>query len=99
MRRRTSSARLKTSNPATRADPEVAGRKQERIRMVVDFPAPLGPRNPTISPRPTLNVRPRTAVWPLYRLTRLLTSMIGLSPMGVAPTLDGTGWWSHETLD
>ena len=28
--------------------------KQERMRMVVDFPAPLGPRKPTIWPGATL---------------------------------------------
>ena len=28
---------------------------------VVDFPAPLGPRNPKISPRPTEKSMPRTA--------------------------------------
>lgn len=30
-----------------RADPEVAGMSPQRIRRVVLFPAPLGPRNPT----------------------------------------------------
>ena len=35
--------------------------KQARIRMVVDFPAPLGPRNPTIWPGDTLNDTSRIA--------------------------------------
>ena len=39
-----------------------AGMKQERIRMVVDLPAPLGPRNPTISPGATENETSRIAV-------------------------------------
>jgi hypothetical protein len=36
--------------------------KQERMRIVVDFPAPFGPRNPTISPGVTLNDTSRIAV-------------------------------------
>jgi hypothetical protein len=32
------------------AVPEVDGMKPVRMRIVVDFPAPLGPRKPTISP-------------------------------------------------
>ena len=64
MRRRTSSAWWNTSNPATRAVPLVAGMKLDRIRMVVDLPAPFGPRKPTTSPRPTENVSPFTAVRP-----------------------------------
>ena len=54
MRRRTSSDWLNTSKPATRAVPPLAGMKHERIFIVVDFPAPLGPRNPTILPFSTL---------------------------------------------
>ena len=41
---------LQNSNPATFAVPDVGGRKQVRIRIVVVFPAPLGPRKPTICP-------------------------------------------------
>src|SRR5436309_15123874 len=76
MRRRTSSDCLNTSSPATRAVPEVAGMKQERMRMVVLLPAPLGPSKPAISPRPTLNERSDTAVRPGYRLVNLATSII-----------------------
>jgi len=36
--------------------------KQARMRIVVDFPAPLGPRKPTISPGATLNDTSRIAV-------------------------------------
>src|SRR5579863_5124721 len=39
-----------TSKPATVAVPEVGPINPQRIRIVVDFPAPLGPRNPKISP-------------------------------------------------
>ena len=62
MRRRTSSDSLNTSNPATRAVPVEAGMKHERIRMVVDLPAPFGPRKPMICPGSTLNDTSRIAV-------------------------------------
>ena len=39
-----------TSKPATLAVPSVGGRKHVRMRMVVVFPAPFGPRKPTIWP-------------------------------------------------
>ena len=38
-----------------RAVPPLAGMKHDRIFIVVDFPAPLGPRKPTIRPFSTLN--------------------------------------------
>src|SRR5215469_11547566 len=39
-----------TSKPATLAPPSDGGRKQVRMRMVVVFPATLGPRKPPICP-------------------------------------------------
>ncbi len=62
-----------TSNPATRALPPEAGMKQERIFMVVDFPAPLGPRKPTICPLSTVKETSDTAVIGPYRLVRWST--------------------------
>src|SRR5438046_9954504 len=59
--------------------------KQDRIRMVVDLPAPLGPRNPTISPGATENETSRMAVMGPYNLVRPRTSII---PDG--PTADYT---------
>src|ERR1039457_4889239 len=50
MFRRTSSGCFPTSNPLTDACPEVGVNSPHSIRMVVDFPAPLGPRKPKISP-------------------------------------------------
>jgi hypothetical protein len=49
------------SCPAIDALPEVGARKPVSIFIVVDLPAPLGPRNPSTSPRLTLNVMPSTA--------------------------------------
>ena len=62
MRRRTSIDSRNTSKPATRAEPSEAGMKQARTRIVVDLPAPLGPRKPTISPGATVNETSRMAV-------------------------------------
>ena len=61
MRRRTSMDSFSTSWPATRARPLEAGMKHARMRMVVDLPAPLGPRKPTIWPGATLNDTSRMA--------------------------------------
>jgi hypothetical protein len=43
------------SYPATVALPDVGESSPHSIRMVVDFPAPLGPKNPNTSPRRTEN--------------------------------------------
>src|ERR1035438_3995150 len=50
-----------TSKPATEALPAEGGRKQVRTRIVVVFPAPLGPRKPTIWPFSTSNEMSSTA--------------------------------------
>ena len=39
--------------PKTSAEPDVGSIKPVIIRIVVDFPAPLGPRKPNTSPLPT----------------------------------------------
>ncbi|GMA41895.1 hypothetical protein GCM10025883_39400 [Mobilicoccus caccae] len=40
--------------PSTNAVPESASANPRRILMVVDLPAPLGPRNPTMLPAGTV---------------------------------------------
>ncbi len=50
------------SYPATTADPAVGAASVHSILMVVVLPAPLGPRNPKISPGSTSNEIPSTAV-------------------------------------
>src|SRR6185312_5481684 len=45
------------------------------MRMSVDFPAPLGPRRPSVSPRSTLNEMPFTAVKSPKRLVISRTSI------------------------
>src|SRR5439155_18207764 len=77
MRRRTSVDCSKTSKPSTRTVPEVAGMKPVMIRMVVVFPAPLGPRKPRICPSAAVNETSRIAARSPYRLLRFATSIIG----------------------
>src|SRR6185436_4803617 len=50
------------SNPATRPVPLVGGRIPASMRIVVDLPAPFGPRNPKICPSRTRKVMWSTAV-------------------------------------
>src|SRR6185503_1657690 len=75
-RRRTSMDFSRTSKPASFAEPLVGAMKHVRMRIVVDLPAPLGPRNPTICPFATVNERSSTATTPGYVLVRLLTSIM-----------------------
>ncbi len=51
-----------TSWPQTRTVPEVGARKPVIIFIVVDLPAPLGPRNPSTSPGATWKEMSSTAV-------------------------------------
>src|SRR5512140_672987 len=50
------------SRSSTRIVPELGSRTPRIMLMVVVFPAPLGPRRPTISFRPTSNEMPSTAI-------------------------------------
>ena len=49
--------------------PEVGGMKPVTMRIVVDLPAPFGPRKPSTSPRSTENDRSFTAIFGRYGLT------------------------------
>src|SRR5688572_4389613 len=51
----------KTSQPATRASPEVGASSPVSILMVVVLPAPFGPRKPNTSPRRTAKLTWSTA--------------------------------------
>src|ERR1041385_7087360 len=66
------------SKPARRALPDVGGKSVDSILIVVLLPAPLGPRNPKISPPPTSKEIPSTAVSSPNFLTRLSTWMIAV---------------------
>src|SRR5437764_3778636 len=65
-----------TSYPATFAVPLVGGKKQVKTRMVVVFPAPFGPRKPTICPFSTSKEMLSTATLRAYRLVRPSTLII-----------------------
>src|SRR5439155_26785798 len=64
-----------TSMPATRAMPAVGVSNVQSMEMVVDLPAPLGPRNPKISPPWTSRSIPATATRSPYFLIRPLASI------------------------
>jgi hypothetical protein len=57
-------------------EPPLGAAKPMIIRIVVDLPAPLGPRNPVTCPAETVNDRSSTTVRGPYRLVRFLTSML-----------------------
>src|ERR1700722_1609063 len=77
MLRRTASRSAVTSWPATRADPDVGRASVHSILIVVDLPAPLGPRNPKVSPTGTSKSIPRTASISPYFLVRPATLIGG----------------------
>src|SRR5580704_14423138 len=69
-----------TSKPPTVALPEVGSSNPHSIRMVVDLPAPFGPRNPNISPRRTSRFTRSTATKLPKRFTRsrISTALSGM---------------------
>src|SRR6056297_2703198 len=70
------SGSFRMSLPQTRAVPPEGARKPVIIFIVVDFPAPFGPRKPSTSPFATEKVMPRTAWIGPNDLARLSTSII-----------------------
>src|SRR5512134_1564007 len=84
----TSTGLSKTSKPLTLAEPEVGEMKQVRIRMVVDLPAPFGPRKPTTSPRFTSKLTfssARTAPNRLLSVVAEIITSVAIRP----PKLEG----------
>src|ERR1700751_2389542 len=79
MFRRTVSRSCTTSWPATLADPDVGFARVHRILMVVDLPAPFGPRKPKVSPVDTPKSMPRTASISPYLLVSALTEIAGVT--------------------
>ena len=74
----TATGSVATSWPLTRTAPLVGSRKPVIIFMVVDLPAPLGPRKPNTSPRRTEKETLRTAWMGPKRLSKASTSMAGV---------------------
>src|SRR5690242_20037548 len=83
--------------PFTSTVPEVGASRPTIMRIVVDFPAPLGPRKPVTSPGRTVKVRSETAVTDPYRLVSSFISIMAISlPPGAAgvskaPSRSGVG--------
>src|SRR5438094_4877688 len=64
------------SCPHTVTPPELGGMKPVIMRMVVDLPAPFGPRKPSTSPLPTSKETPSTASFAPKDLLRFSTLII-----------------------
>src|SRR5690606_2586150 len=103
MLRRTSSRSRTTSCPATRARPPVGLSSVHSMLIVVDLPAPFGPRNPKISPGRTGNSSPRTASPSPKVVLRPSTSTagppsgMGLPPVGAYAPSPARGGRRRET--
>jgi hypothetical protein len=77
----------KAGPPSTRAWPALGRSRPRTIRIEVDLPAPLGPRNPVTLPGWTTNERSSTARVGPYRLVSPCSSI-----MRVAPSMCVLGW-------
>src|SRR5262245_36100095 len=75
--------------PRTVAPPDVAGVSPTMTRMVVDFPAPFGPRNPVTRPGWAVKETLSTARRPPYVLVSAVTSIM-------ATTLSSGGGLPHR---
>src|SRR6266581_5696937 len=78
------------------ARPEVGLARPSSSRMVVDFPAPFGPRNPVMRPGASSKDRSLTAVTVPYRLVSAWTAMVlmAVPPEGVVHVVR----WMLSTL-
>src|ERR1035437_6942431 len=85
------SAWVRTSNPATVPAPPVGAKIPVSMRIVVDLPAPFGPRKPKISPFCTSKLTRFTAVKLPKRFSRFFTTtafslllafMVSVLPLG-----------------
>src|SRR5437660_12286140 len=77
------------------ARPEVGAARPSSSRMVVDFPAPFGPRNPVIRPGASSKDRSLTALTVPYRLVSASTAMV---LMAVPPEVVNVVRWTRPTL-
>ena len=66
------------------------------IRTVVDLPAPLGPRNPKISPRRTSRSTPRTASTVASTPVNVLARATALIALGSSADMPGSGSSGRE---
>ena len=76
------------ARPLTVTEPLVGSSSPRIIRIVVDFPAPFGPRKPVTVPGRTVNVRSVTAVVGPYRLVSSWISIMTTTvPNGRLPVI------------
>src|SRR5208282_3234302 len=86
MMRLIDSAWVSTSKPPTFPLPAVGNRRPQSIRMVVDLPAPFGPRKPNISPFFTCMLMLSTATKaPKVRLRSLTSTAHSVADMVCLP--------------
>ena len=87
-------------SPSTLAVPLVGAIRPRSIRIVVDFPEPFGPRNPTTPPRSMSTVRSVTAAWSPNLFPMPVISMAGsVVCTGVLPSrISDTMGDVHEQL-
>ena len=77
--------RRRIGRPLTSAAPAVGRSRPRIIRIVVDLPAPLGPRKPVTTPGRIVALMPSTASLSPYLLASCSSSIIGLSASGRIP--------------
>ena len=73
------------SPPSSRTVPPSARSRPSSTRMVVDLPAPLGPRKPVMSPGATVRSRPSSALVRPKDLDRPWISTASCDRRGVSP--------------
>ena len=78
MRSRIRSGWRRASMPNTCADPSVGRMKSSSMLIVVDLPAPFGPRKPNISPSSIVRSRSSTATTSPKRFVSPCVSMEGI---------------------
>src|ERR1035438_8383877 len=91
---RTDSGSRPTSYPATWARPDVGFSRPQSMRMVVDLPAPFGPRKPNTSPLRIVRLMRSTATKSPNRLSRfsITTELLSAS-------MDSRGMDGRSTAD
>src|SRR5882724_2147717 len=85
--RLTSSGSLSMSRPSTRIFPLVGASNPVSIFIVVDLPAPFGPKNPKKLPRATRKSILSTAVKSPKRRTREIVSTAGVPGLGCVSSI------------
>src|SRR5580704_13173703 len=101
MVRRISSGCVATSKPLTLALPDVGVSNPQSTRIVVDFPAPLGPRKPKISPLDTSRETWSTATKEPKVLTKsvIFTAIIGSPLVGQTIGLCGLSCFARDRVE